>query len=177
MHIGAGIFVTTIVVGSILIRERFQIMHRPLLRDISFYVVTTSLVWATFLSERIELFTSLAFIAIYLVYVVVVVASGIIYRRNQVILNQEALNGGKIFHRKNFQMPRDNLKRTKKYRIQETFGVDSPNTGGYDRQVSTESAKSSASRISLRSFFQPENSDNYEGVVLRRKFTCTGSSA
>ena len=212
IYLGAGIFVTTIVVGSILIREHFQIMHRPLLRDIIFYILTTTLVWATFLHERIALSNSLTFIGIYIVYVIVVVTSGIIYRRNQIILNQEAVNGGnRIFHKKNFQMPRDNLKRAKKYRInniqQQQHYCDNNNNnndkgsttkevvkqkddcfttnGEYyctDQQISNKqinktsttqtdvkSMSKSISKLSLKSYFQPSSSDNYEGVVLRRK--------
>lgn len=138
-------------------------MHRPLLRDIIFYILTTTLVWITFLSERISLINSLCFIVIYLIYVIVVVTSGIVYRRTQVIKDQEVENGGmSIFTKKNAQMPRDRLKRGKKYRIQD--GGSEP--ANFDRQVSSES-KSSA--LSLRALFIPENSDNFEGVVLRRK--------
>ena len=165
---------TTIVVGSILIRERFKIMHRPLVRDILFYILTTTLVWATFFTGKIELLHSLMFIAIYLVYVVVVVGSGIIYRKNQIIKDQESANGGeKIFAKKGAIMPRDALKRTKKYCIQTNNRKTAAVANGdvvsvaYQRQVSSESKTNRG--ISLKSLYRSEASDDYEGVVLRRR--------
>ncbi|KAH9397488.1 Mitochondrial sodium/calcium exchanger protein [Tyrophagus putrescentiae] len=171
---GGGIFVTTIVVGSILMRERFTIMHRPLLRDITFYLLTTSLVWATFLSERISLVNSCLFILIYLVYVVVVVASGVIYRRQRVIREQEVENGGvSIFSRRGAAMPRDRLKRGKKYHVQEKEKkeekvVARQNSGDSSSGGGSSTKTSSSSVLSLKSLFSRQNSDNYEGVVLRR---------
>lgn len=137
-------------------------MHRPLLRDIAFYLVTTGLVWATFLSEAITLLHSCLFITIYLVYVIVVVASGVVYRRRRLIKEQELENGGvSIFGKRGTTMPRDRLKRGKKYHVQEV-GEQVLN-----RQNSSESSVSS-STLSLKSLFRRQNSDNYEGVVLRR---------
>lgn len=159
---GGGIFVTTIVVGSILIRERFQIMHRPLLRDITFYILTTSLVWVTFFLGKIELFNSLIFIGVYLIYVIVVIVSGVIYRKTRIIKDQESANGGEIFSKKGAVMPRDALKKSNKYKIQNHFN---PQTISYNYNCDQEKVN----RISIKSLYIPENSDTYEGVVLRRK--------
>lgn len=158
---GGGIFVTTIVVGSILIRERFQIMHRPLLRDITFYILTTSLVWVTFFLGKIELFNSLIFIGVYLIYVIVVIVSGVIYRKTRIIKDQESANGGEIFSKKGAVMPRDALKKSNKYKIQNHFN---PQTISYNYNCDQEKVN----RISIKSLYIPENSDTYEGVVLRR---------
>ena len=42
---GAGIFVTTIVAGSVIITSDFHAMERPLLRDIIFYLAAAYVVW------------------------------------------------------------------------------------------------------------------------------------
>ncbi|CAG2112574.1 unnamed protein product, partial [Medioppia subpectinata] len=43
--LGAGIFVTTVVVGSVLLTGQFEVMQRPLMRDIAFYIGATFMVW------------------------------------------------------------------------------------------------------------------------------------
>lgn len=119
-------------------------MHRPLLRDISFYLVTTTLVWITFLFNEIQLYHSLLFISIYFVYVTVVIVSGIIYRRQN---SGGSPANGDLFAN---SMPRDNLNRANKYKIR--FD-DSPKT-----------------KKSLKDILKKDKNDNYEGVVLRRTF-------
>ena len=42
---GAGIFVTTIVAGSVIITSDFHAMERPLLRDMIFYLAAAFVVW------------------------------------------------------------------------------------------------------------------------------------
>jgi len=79
--LGAGIFVTTVVAGTIFILSDFKPMGRPLCRDIVFYIITTFLVWLTFLGGSIKMSHSIAFISIYLFYIITVVGSGIIYTK------------------------------------------------------------------------------------------------
>lgn len=106
---GAGIFVTTVVVGSIMLTREFEIMKRPLMRDIIFYLITTTLVWTTFLERKILIYHSILFIIIYIVYVFVVIVSGYIYKRN--LQNQSSMISV------NRMMPRENLNLQKKYKI------------------------------------------------------------
>ncbi|UXI14278.1 sodium/potassium/calcium exchanger 6-like [Sarcoptes scabiei] len=106
---GAGIFVTTVVVGSIMLTREFEIMKRPLMRDIIFYLITTTLVWTTFLERKIIIYHSILFIIIYIVYVFVVIVSGYIYKRN--LQNQSSMISV------NRMMPRENLNLQKKYKI------------------------------------------------------------
>lgn len=111
---GAGIFVTTVVVGSILLQKPFEIMKRPLLRDISFYIITTTLVWTTFLTRKILLSHSIIFIITYLIYVIVVIVSGYIYKRRQRSL-MEAAHTNHAIEYHGVKMPRENLHRQTKY--------------------------------------------------------------
>lgn len=117
-------------------------MHRPLLRDVLFYLITTTLVYITFLSGTLTLYHSFAFIIIYLVYVAVVIISGIIHRRNE---RQRALNN--IAQEQN--MPGEGVFR-RKYQI------------GGGLQVKT------LSKLSLKSLYVPGPGDDFEGVTLRR---------
>jgi sodium/potassium/calcium exchanger 6 len=41
---GAGIFVTTVVAGSVIIAKPFKLMKRPFLRDVTFYIA--AIIWA-----------------------------------------------------------------------------------------------------------------------------------
>jgi sodium/potassium/calcium exchanger 6 len=73
--------VTTVVAGTIFILSDFKAMGRPLCRDIIFYILTTFIVWLTFLSGSIKMSHSIAFICIYLFYIITVVGAGIIYTK------------------------------------------------------------------------------------------------
>lgn len=81
INLGAGIFVTTIIAGSIFISVDFKAMERPLARDIVFYVAATYLGWFIFYREAIEIEFTVGFICLYLFYIFVVVGSGILYKR------------------------------------------------------------------------------------------------
>ena len=52
---GGGIFVVTVVAGSVLLTEPFQVMKRPIIRDITFYSGAAFLVWFFVYSEEIKL--------------------------------------------------------------------------------------------------------------------------
>ena len=43
--LGGGIFVTTVVTGSVMVTGEFQLMCRPILRDIIFYIGAVYMVW------------------------------------------------------------------------------------------------------------------------------------
>jgi sodium/potassium/calcium exchanger 6 len=80
---GAGIFVSTIVVGAICITTPFVLTSRPFLRDVIFYclavVWTFSIIW----KGRVYLGEAIGFIALYAVYVIVVVLGHYIYQKRK----------------------------------------------------------------------------------------------
>lgn len=107
-------------------REKFEIMKRPLIRDILFYLVTATLVWSIFLAERILLFHSILFIIIYLIYVIVVIISGNIYKRQQRSNGQWPMfNLIRNCQRHLSPMPRENLNYQTKYIINNNDKYDS----------------------------------------------------
>ena len=81
INLGAGIFVTTIIAGSILISVDFKAMERPLARDIIFYVAATYLGWFIFYREAIDIKYTIGFTCLYLFYIFIVVGSGILYKK------------------------------------------------------------------------------------------------
>lgn len=56
---GGGIFVTTIVTGTILLTGDFSVMKRPIVRDIVFYIGATFTVWIFIYNEKITIFHSI----------------------------------------------------------------------------------------------------------------------
>jgi Ca2+/Na+ antiporter len=78
---GAGIFITCLVFGSILITTDFKMMERPLIRDLSFYMISAFIVWYIFYNGKIRMWHAIGVMCLYAAYVVVVIVSGIIYKR------------------------------------------------------------------------------------------------
>lgn len=78
---GAGIFVVTVVVGSILLTGRFSIMQRPIVRDILFYGTACFLIWGIIYQGRVYLWQTILILSIYGLYITVVIVGRIIYQR------------------------------------------------------------------------------------------------
>lgn len=78
---GAGIFVTSVIAGSIIVNKPFKIMERPFLRDIVFYICASFWAFLRFYYEEVTLWHSIGFVLLYILYIVVVIASRIIYNR------------------------------------------------------------------------------------------------
>ncbi|XP_033123250.1 mitochondrial sodium/calcium exchanger protein-like isoform X2 [Anneissia japonica] len=70
---GAGIFVTTMVAGSIAWVSTFQIAERPFLRDAIFYIAAVYWTYHVLWYETINLATSIGLLGLYAFYVVVVI--------------------------------------------------------------------------------------------------------
>ncbi|KAF7990287.1 hypothetical protein HCN44_000092 [Aphidius gifuensis] len=72
--IGAGIFVTAIIAGSIAIVSPFRISPKPFIRDCCFYIAAVC--WITYISqdEIVHLWEGLSFIIFYLLFILTVVA-------------------------------------------------------------------------------------------------------
>ncbi|GIX84388.1 hypothetical protein CEXT_432212 [Caerostris extrusa] len=78
---GAGIFVTSVVAGSIVVSKPFKIMERPFLRDVIFYVCAAFWMFLRFYYGEVTLWHSIGFIVLYIVYILVVIISRIIYNK------------------------------------------------------------------------------------------------
>jgi hypothetical protein len=70
---GAGIFVTTVVVGAITVIKPFHPMERPLLRDIIFYLATVAWAYSILYRSRVGLADAVGFIGLYFFYALIVV--------------------------------------------------------------------------------------------------------
>ncbi|RDD40731.1 Sodium/potassium/calcium exchanger 6, mitochondrial [Trichoplax sp. H2] len=72
---GAGMFVTSIIVGTIGFRHNFTVTRRPFYRDLLFYVAGVSLLFYILYYGHMKIAYSLGFIGLYIVYVLVVCIS------------------------------------------------------------------------------------------------------
>lgn len=78
---GAGMFVTTIVVGAISFVSTVTLTTRPFTRDVLFYLGAVSWTFLTLYKENITLGEAIGFIVFYVVYIAVVIGGHYIYRR------------------------------------------------------------------------------------------------
>ncbi|NWI02124.1 NCLX protein, partial [Tichodroma muraria] len=80
---GAGVFVTTVVAGGIALVKPFTAASRPFLRDVIFYMVAVFLTFVVLYLGRIRLGEALAYLGLYVFYVLTVVLCTWIHRRQQ----------------------------------------------------------------------------------------------
>ncbi|XP_033747126.1 mitochondrial sodium/calcium exchanger protein-like [Pecten maximus] len=78
---GAGVFVTTVVAGSIAVICPFQAMQRPFLRDVIFYLAAAFWSFTILWKKEIKKIEAIGFILMYVVYVLVVVFGRYIYQK------------------------------------------------------------------------------------------------
>ncbi|XP_048369638.1 mitochondrial sodium/calcium exchanger protein [Sphaerodactylus townsendi] len=78
---GAGIFVTTIVAGGIAMVRPFTTASRPFLRDAIFYMVAVFLTFVALYFEQVTLAEALSYIGLYVFYVLTVVVSTWLHKR------------------------------------------------------------------------------------------------
>lgn len=79
---GAGIFVTTVVVGVIsFISTEIKLTSRPFIRDVLFYLGAMSWTFITLYKENITMEEAIGFIAFYVVYIAVVIIGRYVYQR------------------------------------------------------------------------------------------------
>ncbi|GFU57808.1 hypothetical protein NPIL_202561 [Nephila pilipes] len=81
--VGAGMFVTSVVAGSVFFTQSFTLMIRPFLRDIAFYLIAISWTFALFATGTSYLYHGIGFVALYFVYIIVVLGSRFIYVNRQ----------------------------------------------------------------------------------------------
>lgn len=78
---GAGIFVTTVVVGVIsFISNDLTLTNRPFTRDVLFYLGAVSWAFITLYRQKITMAVAIGFIALYVVYIAVVIIARYIYQ-------------------------------------------------------------------------------------------------
>uniref|UniRef100_A0A1I8AG63 Na_Ca_ex domain-containing protein n=1 Tax=Steinernema glaseri TaxID=37863 RepID=A0A1I8AG63_9BILA len=84
--LGGGIFVTTVVVASIVLARPFHVMRRPILRDIVFYLIAVA--WTVFVflygeNEQMLIWEPIGFIVIYVIYAVTVIVGRFVRQRSR----------------------------------------------------------------------------------------------
>ncbi|XP_034547023.1 mitochondrial sodium/calcium exchanger protein [Notolabrus celidotus] len=84
---GAGIFVTTVVAGSVALVKPFPVASRPFLRDVTFYMVAVFWTFLMLYRGTTTLKETLGYLALYVVYVLTVIISAYIYNRQKHSMN------------------------------------------------------------------------------------------
>nr|AKN21565.1 slc24a-5 [Schmidtea mediterranea] len=108
--LGAGILVNTVTAGIIMIIVPFDVMRRPIIKDLIFYLL--ALLWCMFILIRrqIELWSSVVFLIIYVIYVTVTGVSRAIYvkQKRGKLTTQEDTQHKKDESGSNIQYSREN---------------------------------------------------------------------
>ncbi|KAI1691616.1 calreticulin family domain-containing protein [Ditylenchus destructor] len=80
--LGGGIFVTSIVVASIILLQPFDVMRRPIIRDIGFFLVALSLlVFFVLYDNQIHWWQPALFLVIYGIYAFTVISGALVRQR------------------------------------------------------------------------------------------------
>ncbi|XP_055996579.1 mitochondrial sodium/calcium exchanger protein-like isoform X2 [Ostrea edulis] len=79
--LGAGVFVTAVVAGTIAIIHPFDAMQRPFIRDIVFYLAGVFWTFSVMWDKKITKIEAIGFILLYIFYVIVVVLGRYIYQK------------------------------------------------------------------------------------------------
>ena len=79
--LGAGIFITSLVFGSVAMVRPFKTVRRPVLRDISFYLLAATILLYVCIDGRVTKYEALVLVSLYVVYVSLVVFGHIVYQR------------------------------------------------------------------------------------------------
>ncbi|XP_063056983.1 mitochondrial sodium/calcium exchanger protein [Engraulis encrasicolus] len=87
---GAGIFVTTVVAGSVALVKPFTVASRPFLRDMVFYMAAVYWTFTILYKGHIALAEALGYIGLYMVYVAAVLVSAYVYNYRKRSINGPA---------------------------------------------------------------------------------------
>ncbi|XP_023216403.1 mitochondrial sodium/calcium exchanger protein-like [Centruroides sculpturatus] len=104
---GGGIFVTTVVAGSICLAKPFHLMKRPFLRDVIFYIAASYWVFFVFCRKILTLGHAAGFIAFYCLYIVIVIVGRIVhqkYRKKKEIPSYGSINSVKGDEDESFEL-------------------------------------------------------------------------
>lgn len=93
---GAGIFVTTVVAGSVALVKPFTVASRPFLRDVTFYMVAVYWTFVMLYRGTTTLGETLGYLGLYLLYVLTVIVSAYIYNRQKHSVNTSIQNDAHI---------------------------------------------------------------------------------
>ncbi|XP_068994436.1 mitochondrial sodium/calcium exchanger protein isoform X1 [Embiotoca jacksoni] len=89
---GAGVFVTTVVAGSVALIKPFAVASRPFLRDVIFYMVAVFWTFLMLYRGTTTLGEILGYLGLYVVYVLTVIISAYIYSRQRYSMNTSIQN-------------------------------------------------------------------------------------
>ncbi|XP_008334960.1 mitochondrial sodium/calcium exchanger protein [Cynoglossus semilaevis] len=93
---GAGIFVTTVVAGSVALVKPFAVASRPFLRDVVFYMGAVFWTFLMLYRGTTTLGETLGYLSLYVVYVLTVIISAYIYNRQKYSVSADSLNEPQI---------------------------------------------------------------------------------
>nr|XP_020505534.1 mitochondrial sodium/calcium exchanger protein [Labrus bergylta] len=93
---GAGIFVTTVVAGSVALVKPFTVASRPFLRDVIFYMVAVFWTFLMLFRGTTTLTETLGYLGLYVVYVLTVIISAYIYNRQKNSTNSSDQNAARV---------------------------------------------------------------------------------
>jgi len=102
---GAGVFLTTCVAGAVCVTQPFKLMERPFLRDVSFYILAGFLAFYIFWRQEIRLLDAIGFLALYLVYIAVVLIGRYINTRNRTSIPYQAQEDDEVDNEDNQSSP------------------------------------------------------------------------
>lgn len=87
--LGAGIFVTTVVVGGVVLVSKVIVNPKSFYRDTGFYLVAIAYLFFVFYDKDVAIWEALLFLGIYITFVVVAIWSG--YKTKDPIIKQGLL--------------------------------------------------------------------------------------
>lgn len=93
---GAGIFVTTVVAGSVALVKPFAVASRPFLRDVIFYMGAVFWTFVMLYRGTTTLGETLGYLGLYVVYVLTVIISAYIYNRQKHSMNSSVRSAAHI---------------------------------------------------------------------------------
>lgn len=108
---GAAFFITTVVIGCMGILHPFKIPKRLYLRDVSFLIVTTSLILISVVNAYISIFNGIILIAVYIFYVIyIIINHSLSSRKTLKRLREERIRNNYVLnhYRDNDMVPDNN---------------------------------------------------------------------
>ena len=76
-NVGAGLFITTVVAGSVAVFSNCEVNKHAFLRDILFYTLCITYLIFVFFDKRIKLWEAIGFLVLYAIYITVTPPSDI----------------------------------------------------------------------------------------------------
>ena len=81
--LGAGVFVTMVVVAGVALASEAKLNRRPFLRDVISYIIAVVYLLIIFLDRTVTVPEAIGFIMIYVAFAVVVVAGRVVYQKKK----------------------------------------------------------------------------------------------